>query len=239
MKLSLTTLALAAMSRSVSAGTNHASATFTKLFTPPIPFTQYDTNCDGDVLYTGSVASITKMEYGSFCISDNIVAEDGTTSVAYSKVVIAECAVDKIYENWSTCEDSACGECAAEYNAYTSWDSIDPESILDYCYDYTFSMDPIEKTSRNVAGTFESVMAVDFKFDDDADMDDVMTYLKTMDDNSCIVYGSPKVAANKESEDSTDIEGIIIIEEEEDSGSSALVTSAAFFMAGATSMLLA
>lgn len=181
MNLSFSALAIAAMAAPVSAKLT---------FDPPIPFTQYDGDCSGDTLYTGEVVSIKTMEYGSFCVADNIMYQ-GETTVAYSRVDIVECHADKIYENWNKCSDAECSDCEAEYKAFTGWDSINPENLVGYCYDYTFSADVITKSTRKVAGTFDEVMKVNFAFDESADAQDAKAYVELMDKNSCIDFGRP------------------------------------------------
>lgn len=189
MKLSFSALSFAAMAGSVSASLT---------FNPPIPFTQYDGDCSGDVLYKGEVVSIKKMEYGSFCVVDNI-SVDGETLEAFSRVDIVQCEADKIYENWNKCSDAECSECEAEYKAYTGWDSIAPTNLVGHCYDYTFSADAISKSVRKVAGTFENTQKVNFAFDPESNPEDAEAYVKLMDDNSCIAYGPPDVDTNMES----------------------------------------
>jgi hypothetical protein len=181
MNLSFSALAIAAMAGPVAAKLT---------FEPPIPFTQYDGDCSGDTLYTGEVLSIKTMEYGSFCIADNIMFQ-GETSVAYSRVDIVECQADKIYENWNKCTDAECTDCEAEYRAFTGWDSIMPNNLIGHCYDYTFSADAITKSTRKVAGTFEEVMKVNFAFDESANAEDAQAYVELMDKNSCIDFGRP------------------------------------------------
>lgn len=230
MKFSFAALAVATM-------TGSASASETLSFDPPIPFTQYDGSCGGDVLYGGQVLSIKKMDYGSFCVADNIIAEDGTMSIAYSRLDIISCESDAIYENWSNCVDETCGDCEAEYKSYTTWDSINPEEGKDYCYNYTFSMDPFEATTRKVKGDFFNTMNIYFHFDPSADETDVKAYTQMIDNNSCISYGPPAYTPPAKNSETT----IGLTPEEEDSvsGSSTLaVTTAAAAMAGVTALLM-
>lgn len=227
MKLSFSALAVAAMAGSASAALD---------FDPPIPFTQYDGDCTGSVLYSGEVVSIKMMEYGSFCVADNIMVGD-ETQVAYSRVDIVQCEADKIYENWLNCDDADCSSCEAEYKAYTTWDSIEPADLIGHCYDYTFSADAITKSTRKVAGSFNEVHKVNFSFDDDADPADAKAYTELMDQNSCIAYGPPAVDSNvatpvdEENEEEPD---------EVDSGASAIGATAAatVALAAATAMML-
>eukprot|EP00532_Pseudo-nitzschia_australis_P005445 CAMPEP_0168187368 /NCGR_PEP_ID=MMETSP0139_2-20121125/14991_1 /TAXON_ID=44445 /ORGANISM="Pseudo-nitzschia australis, Strain 10249 10 AB" /LENGTH=219 /DNA_ID=CAMNT_0008109563 /DNA_START=106 /DNA_END=765 /DNA_ORIENTATION=+ len=215
-----------------------AAAGETISFAPPIPFTQFDSSCEGDILYTGSVVSIKKITAGSFCVADNIVDEDGTSSVAYSKVDIIACETDAIYENWAKCGDADCGDCEAEYKAYTGWDSINPASGASHCYDYTFSMDPMEKTTRKVKTEFFNTMDIYYRFDDDANADDIKAYVGMMDTYSCIAEGKPvATAATAEDPTKSAAEADPAVEEIV-SGSSALAATAAFAMASATAMLI-
>eukprot|EP00534_Pseudo-nitzschia_fraudulenta_P004899 CAMPEP_0201118898 /NCGR_PEP_ID=MMETSP0850-20130426/3097_1 /ASSEMBLY_ACC=CAM_ASM_000622 /TAXON_ID=183588 /ORGANISM="Pseudo-nitzschia fraudulenta, Strain WWA7" /LENGTH=218 /DNA_ID=CAMNT_0047384389 /DNA_START=97 /DNA_END=753 /DNA_ORIENTATION=+ len=208
-------------------------------FDPPIPFSQFESKCEGDLLYTGQVVSIKKLEYGSFCVADNIDTENGPV-LAYSKVDIVQCDEDKIYENWGKCSDSECNSCESEYHAYTTWETVDPTNILGYCYDYTFSMDVVEKTMRKTVGTFDQVKQVNFKFDMDADISDVESYVKMMDDNSCIAYGRPSSqGASKDFEDTGFAFDLEDAQDVEVSGAGALAASAAAVMATATAMMLA
>ena len=241
-KLSLSALAVAAMAGSASAMLE---------FNPPIPFTQYDGTCDGDVYYTGEVVSIKMVEYGSFCVADNIMF-GGETTVAYSRVDIVQCDADKIYENWNKCYDAECGDCEPEYMAYTGWDSIAPDELIGYCYDYTFSADVITKSSRNIAGSFENTLKVNFSFDDSADPADVQAYVEMMDENSCIAYGPPSIDSNVEVEaeaESVDEETVVDVEDlvgdildavdEEVSGATtAGATATVAFAAAATAMMM-
>jgi hypothetical protein len=223
MKLSFTTLAVAAMAGSASAGVT---------FDPPIPFTQFDGDCDEEVVYTGEVVSINKLDYGSFCIADNINTADGPV-VAYSKVDIFECDTERIYENWHHCTDDTCGECESEYQAYTNWDSIDPDNLVGFCYDYTFSMDVTEKIERKVT-TFNSVRQINFSFDAYANPEDVKLYTEMMDENSCIALGPPLMQSTTNDEPTAD-EDVAAL-----SGASTLAaTAATLAMSAATIVLLA
>jgi len=207
-------------------------------FEPPVPFTQYDGNCDGDIMYTGNVQSIRKLEYGSFCVADEISNGDETVN-SYSKVDIVKCDANNIYENWSECTDDTCGDCEESYQAHTDWASINPEPIVGYCYDYTFSLDPVEKMARKAAGTFINTREVNFKFDEDANAGDAKAYVEMMDGNSCIAYGQPdpeqsgtEVAQDDSNKQTEEIN-------EDDSGASALATTATIVLAAATIVLLA
>lgn len=226
MKLSFAALTIATMAGSASAGL---------IFNPPIPFTQYDGDCQtGDILYNGKVDAINMVEYGSFCISEGLEGEENTV---YSRVDIVECTADKIYENWFTCEDSECKDCGNEYKAFTSWESIDPENLVGYCYDYSFSIDEQPVSATRKVGTFNEVRKINYNFDADADPEDSMMYVKMMDDNSCIAAGRPTDSTQDNTEDHSGedhshSEGVA------ESGASVLAASAVVAMAAATSMLL-
>lgn len=233
MKLSFAALAIATMTGSASAGL---------IFNPPVPFTQYNGDCEtGTVLYKGNVDGIKMIENASFCISESLEGEENT---AYSRVDIVECTADKIYENWFTCEDSECKDCGNEYKAYTSWESIDPENLVGYCYDYTFSADEQPVSATRKTGTFNEVRQINYNFDADADPEDAMMYVKMMDDNSCIAAGRPtdSTGLKQASEDNIEDHSGEDHSDNEDvaeSGASALAASAAVAMAVATTMLLA
>ena len=231
MKLSFSALSLAAMAGSISANL---------IFDPPIPFTQYDGDCSGDVLYGGEVVSIKKVDYGSFCVVDNIMVEDQVMQ-AYSRVDIVQCDADKIYENWNKCTDADCSECQAEYMAFTGWDSIAPKNIVGHCYDYTFSADDITASVRKVTGTFENTEKVNFSFDASADPADAEAYVKLMDDNSCIAYGPPDADSNNESvePESADTAKPPSASDETVSGASTVGATATVALAAATAMMMA
>eukprot|EP00537_Pseudo-nitzschia_pungens_P010426 CAMPEP_0172382312 /NCGR_PEP_ID=MMETSP1061-20121228/281_1 /TAXON_ID=37318 /ORGANISM="Pseudo-nitzschia pungens, Strain cf. pungens" /LENGTH=229 /DNA_ID=CAMNT_0013110155 /DNA_START=29 /DNA_END=718 /DNA_ORIENTATION=+ len=229
MKFTVATFALATMAGSAAAGGETLS------FDTPIPFTQFDGSCTGDVLYAGEVMSIKKMDYGSFCVADNIIGGDGTKSAAYSRLDVVACETDAIYENWSKCSDATCSDCVAEYKSYTGWDSINPDEGKDFCYRYTFSTDPIEKTTRKIKGQFFNSMDIFFHFNPSADADDVNAYVKMMDENSCIGYGPPAYTPST-GKDNVEIEAIA---GNGVSGSSTLAaTTAAAAIAGVTALLM-
>lgn len=220
MKLSIAALALA-MAGSASAKIE---------FSPPLAFTQFDGDCSGDVLYTGEVVSIEDLGMSSFCIADNIETEDGTI-VSFSKVEIVSCTEDKIYENWYTCDED-CADCSDVYHAYTNWDSVGPESITGFCYDYTFSMDTV-KSERMVVGTFDETRQINFSFDASASEEDAKMYTDMLDAGSCIVDGPPVAETMPEVEDEEPEA------DEIDSGASTLAATAAVAMGAVATMLLA
>lgn len=222
MKLSIAALALA-MAGSASAKI---------VFSPPLAFTQYDGDCSGDVLYTGEVVSIEDLGMSSFCIADNIETEEGTI-VSFSKVEIVSCTEDKIYENWYTCDED-CADCSDVYHAYTNWESVGPDSVVGYCYDYTFSMDTV-KTERMVVGTFEETRQINFSFDASGSEEDAKMYVDMLDAGSCIAAGPPVAETMPEVEDVTVEEP----EEEIESGASTLAATAAVAMGAVATMLLA
>ncbi len=228
MKLSFA-LALATMTGSASAGV---------IFNPPLSFTQFDGGCSGETLYTGEIVSIAELDYGAFCISDNIDTDEGTI-VSYSKVEISKCTEDKIYEDWSTC-DEGCASCEPAYHAYTSWDSIAPETVVGYCYEYIFSMDNIAATR-----SFTETRQINFSFDAGVNEEDAKTYVEMMDSASCIAAGAPVMDITKEApstEIPAEIEEETEVEEETEeieSGASTLAATAAVAMGAVATMLLA
>ena len=233
MKFSTTALALATMAGSAFAGEE------TLTFETPIAFTQYSDSCEGDVLYDGEVLSIKKMAFGKFCLADNIMAEDGSKTVAYSMVNVVSCEHDAIYENWLKCSDEDCNDCEGEYEAYTTWDNINPLAGLSHCYDYHFSTDPVAKTVRDAKGIFKNTVAIYFHFDEEADEDDVSAYNKLWDSNSCIVNGQPAApAASVDEEPVTEMGDVSEETETEVSGASGLATTAAFAAAGVAALFL-
>ena len=227
MKLSINALALASMAGFASA---------TQIFDPPIPFIQYDGNCDGDVIYTGGVVSINKLEEGSFCIADIIEDTEGNTETAYSRVDVVSCTDDKIYEDWHSC-DTDCVTCESEYQAYTNWESTSPDELVGFCFDYFFSLDDITVATTR---SFQDVKQINFAFADDAEPEDVKAYLAMMDENSCIAAGSPAVEISKGT-DTTDVPDDVadVDADAGESGASTLAATAAVAMAAATTMLLA
>jgi len=225
MKLSFTALAVAAIAGSASAAIT---------FNPPIPFTQFDGDCDEEVVYTGEVVSINKLGYGSFCIADNINTADGSV-ITYSKVDVFECDTERVYENWHHCTDMTCGECESEYQAYTNWNSMDADNLIGFCFDYTFSMDAvIEKTERKVS-TFNEVRQINFSFDANANREDVKLYTEMMDDNSCVANGPPLLQSNP----TIDVSGVDISVKEVSGASSLAAIVTTLTMAAATIVLLA
>merc|ERR1712194_317524 len=142
---------------------------------------------------------------------------------------------DKIYENWLTCEDSDCKVCDGEFMAFTTWESIDPENLVGYCYDYSFSMDVQAVASTRKIGTFNEVRNINYNFDADADPEDARMYVKMMDDNSCIADGRPTDSTEQDNtEDNTEDhsgEDHSHSEDEAESGASALAASAVVTMA--------
>merc|ERR1711933_468217 len=173
------------------------------------------------MLYSGEVVRIKTMDYGSFCVAD------------------------KIYDDWNKCTDADCGDCEAEYKAYTGWDSIEPEELIGHCYDYTFSADEITKSVRMTAGTFEEVLKVHFSFDDNADPDDAAAYVELMDKNSCIDAGPPSIDSNveltTENGETIDIEDKYVndvLDEIEESGATSAGAAASVALAAAAAMML-
>ena len=230
MKLSFTALAVAAMAGSTSAAIT---------FNPPIPFTQFDGDCNEEVVYTGEVMSISKLGYGSFCVTDNINTENGSM-LAYSKVDIFECGTERIYENWHHCTDMTCGDCESEYQAYTNWDSIDPDNLVGFCYDYTFSMDEVIQKAERKVNTFNEVRQINFSFNANANPEDVKLYTEMMDDNSCIADGPPLLQSNPTKDSPTiDLSGVDISVSKVSGASSLAATVATLTMAAATIVLLA
>ena len=231
MKLSIAAITLAAMAGSASAGIE---------FEPAIPFTQFDGDCSGEVLYSGQVVSIEELEYGSFCVAENIDTEAGSM-VSYSRVDIASCTEDKIYENWHSC-DEGCATCDGAYSAYTTWDSVNPDPVVGHCYDYVFSLDTV-KTTRKIA-TFDSTRQINFSFDADANPDDVKMYVEMMDLGSCIADGPPVTADEPVEEMKDDMKDDMtkedtMEEEEVESGASTLAATAAVAMGAVVTLLLA
>lgn len=239
MKLLFSTLALAAMAGSASAKV---------VFDPPLGFTQFDGDCEtGEPIYEGSVVSIEKISFGNFCVTDKITVE-AVTFDSFSKVEILGCEAGKIYEIWHKCEDSTCGSCEAEYNAYTNWESIAPDNVIGYCYDYTFSADPISATTRSVP-TFDNVRKINFSFNEGTNFEDAQTYVEMMDENSCIVEGEPEpevtivsppkdTSVSKSMDEESDMEEVDIGEADSDSGACTLAATAAVATAAATAMFL-
>lgn len=239
MKLSLTAVTLAAMAGSASAAVLE--------FDPAIKFKQYDTGCGGNLIVTGEIVAIKHLEYGSFCITDNIEEEDGSISKTYSKVEITECASDRIYENWSKCIDQSCSFCDGGYSSYTTWESIKPESGTDHCYVYNFSFEA-GKTTRKAS--FEDALPIYFNFDADSDQQSIADYLMLMDENSCIADGPPAADEPSLEEPATpmdtgteetpmsDMGDMDMTKEDPVSGASALAASAAFGVAAITAMFL-
>jgi len=199
------------------------------VFEPPIPFTQYDGDCDSDVVYHGAVKSIKKLDFGSFCVVDNIDTGVGIIE-AYSRVDIMDCTAEKIFESWSKCDDSDCTNCVAEYKAFTNWGTIRPDPIVGHCFEYTFSVDDITKATRMV-GTFEEVKEIHFNFDEDADAADAEAYVKMMDDNSCISWWDPS--------DTVDISKDADASDVDVSGASTLASTSVVAMAAGLAMILA
>ena len=234
MKLSLAALALATMTGSAAAES---------VFSPPITFTQFNGDCSGEPVYRGAVSSIAMIEEGSFCFSSTIVV-DGTEQLEWSRVNIVECTEDKIYEDWHNC-DTDCANCEVAYQAYTNWGSIKDDEVIGHCYDYFFAVDDAVDATGATKRMFDATQQINFSFDLDNNAADVNTYVRMLDDNSCIKEGVPAadvtvdipdpvvVAETPESED----EPVDTVDTE--SGASTLVATAAVAMAAATTMLLA
>ena len=235
MKLSFAALTLAAMAGSTSALT----------FEPALAFTQFDGDCDGEAIYNGAIQSITTMSDSTFCVVDSITdIESGESMMSFSKVEIIGCKSDKIYEQWHHCVDSNCGLCETSHQMYSTWDSVNPDNLLGFCYDYTVALeDTATKAERGIA-TFDQVASVRFSFDDDVDAADAAAYIEMMDMNSCIKDGPPPASEDHDDEDHDDHDHDHDHDDEDhddemDSGASALATTAVVAMAAAaTTMLL-
>jgi len=171
-------------------------------FEPPIMFTQYDEYCDGggNELYHGSINSVSMLGKGEFCVVDNVPsAEDpSVTEFAYSKLAIHSCQPDRVVDLWYKCTDDTCEDCQIEYRSYTSYDSHNPDDVMQMCYTYHFSMDSHDTVTeqRNMPlgitpGDFKSIATISYNFDWDTNPDDARAYLDFIKDNSCIRYGNP------------------------------------------------